>query len=127
MGGVGVRFFGGLGDLERRELVRRAWVLVHPSIREGWGLNVVEGNALGTPCVGYDVAGLRDSVKDGVTGVLVDRGDVRDLGDALVGVLGDEEFRLRLSRNALEYARGFSWDKTAEEFMKVIEGVVNEK
>jgi glycosyltransferase involved in cell wall biosynthesis len=127
LAGDGVRFFGGLGDVERRELVRRCWVLVHPSIREGWGLNVVEANALGVPCVAYDVAGLRDSVKDGVTGVLVRSGDVDGLARGLVGVLGDEGLRMRLSVNALEFARGFSWDRTAEEFMRVIRSVMNER
>jgi len=127
LAGEGVRFFGGLGDVERRELVRRAWVLVHPSVREGFGLNVVEANALGVPCVAYDVAGLRDSVKDGVTGVLVGSGNVVGLGDALIRVLGDEGFRLRLSRNALEYARGFSWDKTAEQFIRILTQVLNEE
>ena len=127
MAGDGVRFFGDVGDVDRRERVGRSWVLVNPSVREGWGLNVVEANTLGLPCVSYDVAGLRDSVRDGVTGVLVESGDVDGLADALVGVLEDEKFRLMLSSNALEYARGFSWDKTAEEFMRIIEGVVNEK
>jgi glycosyltransferase involved in cell wall biosynthesis len=122
----GVRFFGGLSDVERRERVGRSWVLVNPSVREGWSLNVVEANAHGTPCVAYDVAGLRDSVRDGVTGVLVGSGDSEGLAQALVGVLGDEELRLGLSKNSLEYARGFSWDKTAEEFMKILEWAVNE-
>jgi glycosyltransferase involved in cell wall biosynthesis len=126
LAGGGVRFFGGLGDVERRRLVGRAWVLVNPSVREGWGLNVLEANGLGVPCVAYDVAGLRDSVRDGVTGVLVRSGDVGGLAKALVGVLEDEGFRRRLSWNALEYARGFSWDRTAEEFMKVIRGVLDE-
>ncbi len=126
LGGVGVRFFGGLGDVERRGLVGRSWALVNPSVREGWGLNVVEANALGTPCVAYDVAGLRDSVRDGVTGLLAESGNVGDLAEKLLVVLGDEGLRERLSLNALEYARGFSWDRTAEEFMRVIRGVVNE-
>jgi len=119
----GVKFFSGLSDGERRDLVKRAWVLVNPSVREGWGLNVVEANALGTPCVAYDVAGLRDSVKNGETGVLVESGNVAGLADALVRVLEDEGLRFRLSKNALEYAREFSWDKTAEEFMNVLEKV----
>jgi glycosyltransferase involved in cell wall biosynthesis len=127
MGVGGVRFFGGLGDVERRELVKRAWVLVHSGVREGWGLNVVEANALGVPCVAYDVAGLRDSVRDGVTGLLAESGDVGDLAEKVVAVLGDEGLRVRLSLNALEYSRGFSWDKTAQEFMKIIEGVINER
>ena len=122
----GVRFFGGLSNVERRRLVGRAWVLVHPSVREGFGLNVVEAAGFGVPTVAYDVAGLRDSVQDGVTGLLVEDGNVRGLGEALVRVLEDEELRLRLSKNALEYSKGFSWDRTAGEFLKVLEWAVNE-
>jgi glycosyltransferase involved in cell wall biosynthesis len=86
-------------------------------------LNVLEANACGTPCIAYDVAGLRDSVRDGVTGFLVGDGDVLGLAERVVAVLGDERLRRRLSENALEYAKQFSWDKTAKEFMKVIRSV----
>lgn len=127
MAGDRVRFFGGLGNVERRGLVERAWVLVNPSVREGWGLNVVEANAFGTPCVAYDVAGLRDSVKNGETGVLVESGNVEDLAGKIVTVLENEDLRRKLSRNCLEYAKGFSWDKTSREFMKVLEWSLNEK
>jgi len=122
MAGKGVRFFGWLPNAERRGLIEKSAGLVNPSVREGWGLNVVEANALGVPCVAYDVAGLRDSVKDGVTGLLVENGDVEALAEALIRVLQDDGLRRRLGENALKYAKQFSWDKTAEEFMKVLEG-----
>ena len=127
MAGGGVRFFSGLPNVERRRLVERAWVLVNPSVREGWGLNVVEANALGTPCVAYDVAGLRDSVKNGETGLLAESGNVKDLAEKLLAVLEDDGLKERLGKNALKYAKGFSWDKTAMEFLKVIEWTVNEE
>lgn len=126
LGFGGVRFFGRVSESVKLDLLRRGWVLVHPGIREGWGLNVVEAAGFGVPTVAYDVAGLRDSVQDGVTGLLVEDGNVEGLGEALVRVLEDEELRLRLSQNALEYARGFSWDRSAEEFLKVLEWSVNE-
>jgi len=70
---------------ERRRLLARAWVLVNPSVREGFGLNVLEANALGTPCVAYNVAGLRDSVIDGKTGLLVkENGDAEKLAEAII-------------------------------------------
>ena len=122
----GVRFFGGLGNVERKGLVEKAWVLVNPSVREGWGLNVVEANALGTPCVAYDVAGLRDSVNNDKTGLLAESGNVEDLAEKLLAVLEDDGLRMRLGKNALEYAKQFSWDKTAKEFMKILEWSVNE-
>ncbi|MFQ5821147.1 MAG: glycosyltransferase family 4 protein [Candidatus Heimdallarchaeota archaeon] len=116
----GVKFFGGLSDWERRELVKRAWVLVNPSVREGFGLNVVEANALGTPCIAYDVAGLRDSVKNDKTGLLAEAGSVEDLADKIVMVLRDDALRRELRRNALNYSRRFSWDESADAFLKVI-------
>jgi len=123
MAGKGVRFFGGLSDVERRELVRRAWVLVNPSVREGWGLNVVEANAFGVPCVAYDVPGLRDSVRDCATGFLAEAGNVESLVEGIVTLLNDESMRDELSKNALNYSRQFSWDTTAKEFMSVLERI----
>jgi glycosyltransferase involved in cell wall biosynthesis len=120
----GVRFFGWLPNIERRGLMGKSGVLVNPGVREGWGLNVVEANALGMPCVAYDVTGLRDSVKDGVTGLLVKSGDVEALADAIIRVLQDDGLRCRLGENALKYAKQFSWDRTAEEFMKALENII---
>ncbi len=115
----GVRFFGGLSDEERRELVKTAWVLVNPSVREGFGLNVIEANALGTPCIAYDVAGLRDSVKNDGTGLLAEAGSVEDLANKLIMVLKDGKLRERLNRNALEFSRNFDWDMSARKFEEV--------
>lgn len=125
MAGDGVRFFGGLSNVERRELVRRAWVLVSPSVREGWGLNVVEANALGTPCVAYDVAGLRDSIRNYSTGLLAEGGSVEDLAEKIIVVLSDDGFREKLSSEALSYSRSFSWDESAEAFLKILLSVVD--
>ena len=116
----GVRFFGSPSNEERRSLIKKAWVLVNPSVREGFGLNVVEANALGAPCVAYDVAGLRDSIIDGETGVLVRSGDTEALAEEIVNVLTNENLRVSLSRKALTYSKSFSWNKVANEFMKVI-------
>jgi glycosyltransferase involved in cell wall biosynthesis len=116
----GVRFLGSVGDVDRRELMKKSWVLVNPSVREGFGLNVVEADALGVPCVAYDVAGLRDAVIDGKTGLLVQPGNVEALAEAIIRVLTDESLRIKLSEEALAYSRSFSWDKVANTFIKVI-------
>jgi glycosyltransferase involved in cell wall biosynthesis len=127
MAGDGVKFFGRLPNEERRKLLARAWILVNPSVREGFGLNVLEANALGTPCIAYDVAGLRDSIIDGKTGLLVkEDGNIEKLAEAIMRVLEDEALRRTLSVNALEYSRNFSWDKTAQEFEKILKETVNE-
>jgi glycosyltransferase involved in cell wall biosynthesis len=121
----GVKFFGGLSDGERRELMKKGWVLVNPSVREGFGLNVVEANALGTPCVAYDVAGLRDSIKNDETGLLAGAGSVKDLADKIIMALKDDALRERLSGNALNHSTRFSWDESAEAFMKTMRCVID--
>jgi len=124
--GDGVKFFGGLSNEERRRLLARAWVLVNPSVREGFGLNVLEANALGTPCVAYYVAGLRDSIINGKTGLLVkEKGDVEKLAEAIIMILEDETLRTTLSENALEHSKNFSWDRTAQKFEKILKKTVN--
>ena len=126
--GDGVKFFGGLPNEERRRLLARAWVLVNPSVREGFGLNVLEANALGTPCVAYDVAGLRDSIINEKTGLLVkEKGDVEKLAEVIIMILKDETLRTTLSENALEHSKNFGWDRTAQEFEKILKEAVNEK
>jgi glycosyltransferase involved in cell wall biosynthesis len=126
--GDGVKFLGGLSNEERRRLLARAWVLVNPSIREGFGLNVLEAYALGTPCVAYDVAGLRDSIINGRTGLLVkENGDIKKLAEAIIRVLEDEALRKTLSESALEHSKNFSWDRTAQEFEKILKETISEK
>ena len=78
--------------LSRRELyerMARAHCLLVPSVREGWGLVVVEANAVGTPAVGYDIRGIRDSIRPGETGVLVTAGDPEALGQAAAALVTD--------------------------------------
>jgi glycosyltransferase involved in cell wall biosynthesis len=120
-----IKFFGRVPNSERRDLIRKAGVLVNPSVREGWGLNVIEAAALGVPCVAYDVAGLQDSIKNEVTGLLVKNGNVRALAEAMIRVLKDADLESKLRENALKYAKEFSWDRTAAEFLKFLGEIIN--
>ncbi|MEM5825795.1 MAG: glycosyltransferase family 4 protein [Candidatus Aenigmatarchaeota archaeon] len=119
-----VTFFGHVNEKKKIDLLSKAWILINPSIREGWGINVIEANACGTPCIAYDVPGLRDSIVDGKTGLLVkENGNIEALANAIIKVLEDEKLRNKLSINALKWARRFSWDKSAREFEKIIKMV----
>src|SRR5206468_10971314 len=63
-----VTFTGLLGEAEKSARLAQAHLLIHASIREGWGLNVLEANAMGTPAVVYPVGGLVDSTVHGESG-----------------------------------------------------------
>lgn len=120
-----VIFTGRINDNEKVQLMASSWVIVNTSLIEGWGLTLTEAAACGTPAVAYNVPGLRDSVKNDVTGLLVESGDVNTFAKMIIRLLQNELLRNKLSENALRYAKEFSWDKTAEQFMKIIENVVN--
>ena len=71
LAGPGVVFTGRVSEQEKHRLLCSAWLLVHPALIEGWGIVVAEAAIRGTPAVAFDVPGLRDSVVDGHTGMLV--------------------------------------------------------
>jgi len=120
-----VVFAGAVSEEKKVALMASSWVNVSSSFVEGWGMTITESAACGTPAVAYDVAGLRDSVKDGVTGLLVESGNVEALAEALIRVLQDGTLRRRLSENGIKHTYEFSWERTAEEFMKVLEGEIS--
>lgn len=109
-----VRFAGFVSEDEKRELFRRTWVHVLTSPKEGWGISNVEAAACGTATVASDSPGLRDSVRDGVTGFLAPHGDVEALAGRLARILGDPALRDELGTQARAFAEQFSWDRTAD-------------
>lgn len=119
-----VTFFGHVDSETKYELMSRAHAILVPGVREGWGLVVTEANAMGTPAVGYNVHGLRDSIRDGETGLLCD-GDPESMADKSVGFFENKVLRERLSRSALEWAGEFDWDRSAVETLKILEEVVD--
>jgi len=117
-------FTGHVDEQEKVGHLRRAHLVVNTSPKEGWGLTGVEANACGTPVVASDSPGLRDSIADGKSGLLVPHGDVGALVEAIVRMLTDEELNWRLSRGAVDWAARFSWDAAAERTRQLIEEVV---
>ncbi|HVX21240.1 MAG TPA: glycosyltransferase family 4 protein [Acidimicrobiales bacterium] len=110
---------GRLTDDQLVACYRRAWVVASTSLREGWGMTLTEAAACGTPAVATDIAGHRDAVVDGRTGLLVDDA-ADDIAGALADVLVDDDLRARLGRGALERARWFTWEATARSTLEVL-------
>lgn len=119
-----------LGFLTREQLyerMARAHCLLVPSVREGWGLVVVEANSVGTPAVGYDVPGIRDSIRDGETGLLAEAGNPVDLGAKAAALVTDPQRYEVMRRAAVAWADGFSWDATAARLMDAAYGSAQER
>ena len=110
-----VQIWGWLPESRKRDLMRRAHVLAMASVREGWGLAVLEANAVGTPAVVYDVPGLRDAVQHGRTGLLGEQ-NPEALAHALVKLWNDQPLYHRLVEQAVQESTNHSWDQSAAIF-----------
>jgi D-inositol-3-phosphate glycosyltransferase len=94
-----------------RDWYRAADVVAVPSHNESFGLVALEAQACGTPVVATDVGGLRTTVRDGASGLLVAGHSADAWAAALTRAVAD---RPRLSRGAVEHAGAFSWSRTAQ-------------
>lgn len=112
----GVRFFGRVDEAAKWEMLARAHLLLVPSVREGWGIVVMEAARVGTPSVGNRVPGLVDTIRDGETGWLCDpRPDA--MAEAVVRALGDPGLPALRDRTRA-WARSFTWDETADRLLR---------
>jgi glycosyltransferase involved in cell wall biosynthesis len=102
---------GRVDDADLVDLYRRAWVVAAASRREGWGMTLTEAGACATPAVASDIAGHRDAVEDGASGLLFD--DAPGLIAGLLRVLGDPALRRRLGAGARRLAGTRGWDEAA--------------
>ena len=116
-----VTFRGWVREEEKFSLLRRAHILVVPSVREGFGINVIEAASEGCPAVGYNVPGLRDSIRHGKTGYLADSAD--DAADRIVELFKDHAAYSQMSQACREYAKNFDWRIRVDEFWNAMERV----
>jgi glycosyltransferase involved in cell wall biosynthesis len=116
-----VTFLGHVSDEEKFEELSRCWVHVLPSVKEGWGLSIVEAGRAGTPSVAYASAGgVTEAILDGVTGLLA--ADQDDLRTQVTTLLRDSLLRDDLGNKAFIRAGEFTWDTAAAKAMEALVG-----
>jgi glycosyltransferase involved in cell wall biosynthesis len=110
-----VHFAGYVDEPTKHRLLAEAWLHVMPSVKEGWGLAVVESAAHRTPTVAFRAAGgPAESVVHGETGLLVD--DAEGMVEALRLLLTDGDLRRRLGEQARRRAEEYTWAGTVAAF-----------
>ncbi len=120
---VTVKFWGFVSQKEKFELLARAHVMINPSIREGWGLVNIEANACGVPVVAYNSPGLIDSVKNGVSGIIIKKNTPDELANEVVRIFEDKGLYMELQKGALQWSRMFSWEKSRSLSIALIEEI----
>ncbi|MFE3771542.1 glycosyltransferase family 4 protein [Streptomyces sp. NPDC059122] len=117
LAGPDVTFTGRISEQEKHRLLCSAWLLLHPSLVEGWGLVVMEAAARRTPTLGFDIPGLRDSVEGGTTGLLA-RGESAFAAHWCTLALSARR-RHALGAAAADRAARFRWSRTVRSFRAV--------
>jgi glycosyltransferase involved in cell wall biosynthesis len=114
-----VVFEGHVDERRKHEIYESSWVLLVPSIKEGWGLVIPEAGMHATPAIAYRSAGgTQESIDDGRSGLLVD--DQAGLEEATRRLLSDPAVRSRLGTGARERCLTFSWEQTRASFAVVL-------
>ncbi|MCW7071963.1 MAG: glycosyltransferase family 4 protein [Methanophagales archaeon] len=105
------------------ELMKSAWVLVLPSVREGQGIVLLEAMAAGTPPVAVNApgSGVVDAVTDGYNGLLAPSAGERELESAIERLLTNEDLYERLRKNGLEFVKKYDWEVVAKRTEEVYE------
>lgn len=118
-----VVFWGYASEKNKFDLLKRASLLIHPSVKEGWGLTVIEAASQGTPTVSYEIGGLKDAILDKETGLLTKDKDINKLADNVIMLLKNRSLYNRLSKNAVSWSKKFDWGKSTQKSLKLVEGI----
>jgi glycosyltransferase involved in cell wall biosynthesis len=105
-----VRFAGRLSEADKNEELKNAHFIVHTSQREGWGLNVTEANAMGTPGAVYPVAGLTESTLNNETGIISEKETPASLADRIEQALINPDQYDAWRLTGRDRARRLHWD-----------------
>ncbi len=121
-----VELAGFVSETERHRLLASSWVSLVPSLKEGWGLVVVEAGMHATPTVAFDgTGGITESIVDGETGYLARADDLDDFVRLTRRLLLDRSERERLGKGAEAFAEGFTWESTVLKWDRAITDAVS--
>lgn len=118
-----LKFEGYVTEKKKFETLARSFCLVNPSIHEGWGLVNIEANAVGTPVFAYKVKGISDSVIDGKTGMLFEKGDYRQMALEIIKLSQNKDKYESISKYCKRSSEKFSWERSTAESTLLIESL----
>ena len=119
-----VSFLGFISEEEKLTLFRRAWAAMLASPKEGWGISNMEAAACGTMVIASNSPGIRESVVDGETGLLVPHGDITAMAGAMRKFIDTPSLVRTMGEAGRRFAEKFSWDRSADATISHLEEVV---
>lgn len=116
-----VEFKNHVTERRKYRLLTSSWIHVHPSVKEGFGLTVLEAAMSGTPTICFDVGGLKDVVLHKITGIVVARQSAEDLMAAIAKLLSSSKNLKRLGQQAFRWSQKLpTWDAQTKKLEKLL-------
>jgi glycosyltransferase involved in cell wall biosynthesis len=113
-------FFGDVKESILPAVYNCADVFAFPSIQEGQGIALLEAQASGKPVVAFKVGGVNETISDGNSGVLVERGNADALAEAILKILSDPRLREKMGKKGREFVlQNFTGDLCAKTMLRV--------
>ncbi len=100
-----------------------ATLFLYPSLRESFGIPIVEAMACGTPVITSNTSAMPEVTEDAA--MLVNPFDVESITQAIKKVLNNQKLYNRLKYKGLNRAMAFSWENAAQKTMQLYEKVLN--
>ncbi len=116
-----VELLGPVSEREKRILLQKSWVMVNPSLHEGWGITVIEANYYGTPTVAFNVPGLSDAIKDNVTGFLCKNN--KEFVEKITLLMQKKILREKMGKKAQVWAKLLTWDKASKNSLSLMKRI----
>lgn len=120
-----VKLWGRVDEKKKFELLTNSYVLINPSIHEGWGLVNIEANLVGTPVISYKSAGLVDSVRDEYSGILVRKNNPKNLASEVLKLILNEKRYRKMQITSVLWSKRFNWQKSRKLSLKLINSLVS--
>ena len=122
-----IKFHGYLDEKQKLEVIRKSHLLLHASVKEGWGIVVIEAASQATPSIVYNVPGLTESVKDSETGIVLKKNDSSEMASAMEMLISNKSEYRKYQENCLKWARSLNWDDESKKSLSLLDKLVSKK
>ncbi len=122
-----IRFMGKLDENSKLALMKKSHILLHASVKEGWGLVVLEAASQGTPSVVYNVPGLKDVVKHDKTGYLVKENTPKQLATAAFELYKDADRYKNYQAEGKKWVDFLNWEEVINKSETLLLSVASSK
>jgi len=113
-------FWGKVTDKKKYYLMARAHILLHGSVKEGWGLVVLEAAYVCTPSVVYNVLGLRDVVQHDKTGVVVSSNSPQEMAREAMKLVGNTKKYHEFQKNGKQWVENITWEDVSKQSIALL-------